>query len=87
MVDWNEVNERVNNSAETLGHPHNDYDGLRHNLKAREGEDYEVLAHTDRGGYFYPTVVLWANGETDSFTDLEASIENREESKPLELEE
>lgn len=87
MTDWEKVNKRISNSAETLGHPHNDYDGLRHNLKAREGEDYKVLASTDQGGYFYPTIVRWANGETDSFTDLEKSIENRDESKMLELEE
>jgi len=42
--------------------------------------DYTVLAYTDWADVFIPTIVEWANGETDHFTDPAASIQNKRES-------
>lgn len=74
--DWDEVESRVENSKEVLGHPMVDDES-----DPVEGEHYEVLAHTDWADAFVPTIVEWANGEVDQFTDLEQSRKNRAESE------
>lgn len=44
-----------------------------------EGTHYKVLAYTDWADMFVPTVVEWANGETDRLTSREATLRNRDE--------
>lgn len=78
-----EVARRVSNSNEVLGHPHNHHPSTPTETPVTEGEHFDVLAHTHWGDYFVPTVVSWANGETDRFDDLETSLENRTESKAI----
>lgn len=81
--DWDEIEQRVTNSKDVLGHPHNSHPSVPETPPAIEGEHYEVVAFTDWGDYLIPTIVEWENGETDQFTDLEQSQANREASKEL----
>ncbi len=61
-----ETQHRVGNAKEVLGHPHYMHgfseEVMSEKLPCREGEHYKVLASTDWGGYFVPTVVKWNNG-------------------------
>ena len=45
-----------------------------------EGIHCEVLAYTDWADLFIPTVVRWANGEIDRFTDPAVTMRNKRES-------
>lgn len=81
-----DTSTRVSNSVEVIGHAHNltwansSMEGAEEaaeRLPVREGVHYDVLASTMWGDYHQPTVVRWADGTTDSFTDLEESKANR----------
>lgn len=74
--------QRVQNSREVLGYAaHKRGTPQEDELPVQEGSHYTVLAHTDWGDYFVPTIAEWAHGETDSFESLEASLENRKRAR------
>lgn len=82
-----ELRRRVKNSKKAIGHPHNigmaNSDGpnaeqARSQLPVLEGTHYEVLAYSMWADYHTPTVVKWAHGETDDFTNRRESMENQE---------
>lgn len=85
-----ETGRRVKVSKTVIGHPHNighaksnteGAEQAREKLPVIEGTHYEVLAHTTWADYFVPTIIKWAHGATDNFTDREKSLENRERAK------
>lgn len=73
-----ETAERVRNSRKVLGHvAHKRGTPMEDELPVHEGEHYTVLAHTLWADYHVPTVVEWVHGATDSFTDLQESLDNQ----------
>lgn len=60
------VAKRVENANNFVGS--NIYPA-RYDLGLKEGEHYEVLAYTDWGDTFVPTIVKWKTGEVDDFSD------------------
>lgn len=90
MSETDKTRLRVKNSKAVLGSPHDitwansDTDGAeeaKERLPVVEGEHYTVLASTMWGDYHVPTIVKWAHGETDTFTNKEKSLEHREKAK------
>ena len=72
---WEGVGNRVRTSYEVLGHPQSTI------KPAREGVHYKVLAYTDWGDQFIPTVIQWNHGEVDDLTDLGKSRKNLEKAR------
>lgn len=78
---------RVENSNDILGHQHyragpDEFrEQNRDKLPVEEGVHFKSLAHTHWSDYLVPTVVKWAHGEVDSFSDAEVSRENRRKAK------
>lgn len=78
---------RVSNANDVLGHQHyrNGPKEWREEhsdqLPVEEDVHFTTLAHTHWGDYLVPTVVRWAHGETDDFSDKEESLKMREEAE------
>jgi hypothetical protein len=66
-----ELSDRIKLSYKALGHPQSS-----ETPEVEEGVHYTVLAYTDWADLFIPTVIKWAHGETDDFTEPGKTLAN-----------
>jgi len=71
------IADRIEVSNEVIGHP------LQRTLPVEEGNHYTVLAYTDWGDLFIPTIVKWNDGTVDNFSNITKSRANRKKSQNI----